>query len=364
MIDMENNLHDFIHHARQKGMDHATIRVLLLSAGWRERDIAKGLAEEGLDMAVPEPPGLGGAKEAFQYLLTFTSLGFVVGNVVYLLFAYLDVLLPDPAETNRWYLAGYQQGANRWSMAMLIVAFPLYFGCTRWIERDLQRRPERSKSPIRRWLTYLALFAAAVTMMIDGVALIYGFLQGDLTTRFLLRVLIVLVISAIVFCYYGMSLRVPEKEGIANLGRLDWSFGCVATLLVGLAVVVGFLMVESPFKARLRRFDERRIADLREIEGAIQRQVVEIGEDQKRRLKRPLPQDLEELAKIVREKEYRRELNLCDPQSGERSGYAVKGKSSYEICTEFSLDNRDEYEGGWNHPAGKHCFVVDVLKNE
>lgn len=361
---MDNNLLAFIHHARQKGMDHATIRVLLLSAGWREKDIAKGLAEEGLEMAVPEPPGLGGAKEAFQYLLTFTSLGFVVGNVVYLFFKYLDVLFPDPAETNSSYYAVYQQGGIRWSIAMLIVSFPLYFGFMHWIERDLQRSPEKSKSPIRRWLTYVALFAAAVTMMIDGVALVYGFLQGELTTRFLLKVLVVLVISAIVFFYYVMSLRIPGKEGIPYLKRLDWTFGGVSTLLVGLAIVFGFLMVESPFKARLRRFDERRIADLREIESAIQRQVVEVVDGRKRRLKRPLPQDLDELAKIVREKEYRRELNLNDPQSGEKYGYAVKGQSSYELCAEFSLDNRGEYEGEWNHPAGKHCFVVDVLKND
>ena len=66
------------------------------------------------------------------------------------------------------------------------------------------------------------------------------------------------------------------------------------------------------------------------------------GDEHKRRLKRPLPQDLDQLAKIVREKEYRRELNLHDPQSGEKYGYAVKGESSYELCAEFSLDDKDE----------------------
>jgi Domain of unknown function (DUF5671) len=361
---VESNLPDFIRHARQKGMDHATIRVLLLSAGWREKDIAKGLAEEGLDVAVPEPPSVGGAKEAFQYLLAFTSLCFVVVNVVYLFFEYLDVLLPDPVETNTWNSAEYQQGAVRWSMAMLIVAFPLYFGFTRWIERDLRCSPEKGKSAIRRWLTYLALFAAAVTMMMDGVALIFGFLQGDLTTRFLLRVLIVLLISALVFCYYLMSLRITDNVGAASGSRLDWTFGGVSAFLVGLAVVFGFLMVESPFKARLRRFDERRIADLREIESAIQRQSVEFLEYRNRRLKRALPCDLDEIARFVSHEEHRRDLNLSDPQSGEKYGYAVKGESSYEICAEFSLDNKSEFPAGWNHSAGKYCFVIDVLKND
>jgi hypothetical protein len=31
---MSGALFEFIRHARQKGMDHATIRVILLSAGW------------------------------------------------------------------------------------------------------------------------------------------------------------------------------------------------------------------------------------------------------------------------------------------------------------------------------------------
>src|SRR3954471_12032827 len=130
---MTRALLDFIRHAREKGMDHATIRILLLSAGWREKDVAKGLAEEGLDIPVPEPPGLGGAKEAFQYLLAFSALTFVVVNAILIGFRLVDWLLPDPSRTYESYEFNYHQAAIRWAMAMLIVAFPLYVASTWWI---------------------------------------------------------------------------------------------------------------------------------------------------------------------------------------------------------------------------------------
>ena len=62
---MNEEVRDFITHARKKGMDHATIRVLLLSAGWKEREIAEALSAEGLDKPIPLPPDSGGARDAF-----------------------------------------------------------------------------------------------------------------------------------------------------------------------------------------------------------------------------------------------------------------------------------------------------------
>jgi hypothetical protein len=53
----------FIDHARGKDMDHATIRMLLLSAGWKERDVAPVLSAQALEHPVPTPPDVGGARE-------------------------------------------------------------------------------------------------------------------------------------------------------------------------------------------------------------------------------------------------------------------------------------------------------------
>ena len=38
---MDEKLVQFVEHARGKGLDHAGIRQLLLSAGWKDRDITR-----------------------------------------------------------------------------------------------------------------------------------------------------------------------------------------------------------------------------------------------------------------------------------------------------------------------------------
>lgn len=368
VVRKDTKLVEFISHARQKGMDHNTIRVLLLSAGWKEREIARGLASQGLDLPVPEPPAAGGAREAFQHLTAFSALYVLVINVILILFQFLDDLLPDRAVASLAWLSEYRQGYIRWSIAMVIVAAPLFFGFSRWIGRDIHRSPERSKSPIRRWLTFLTLFAAAITMMIDGATLVYGFLQGDLTTRFLLKTLLVLGLAALVFSYYMLSLRPVE---LAPSRLVNWIFGGTAAAIMGVAVTLGFLLVESPFTARLRKFDERRIADLQAISSAIDRQVVALdsSEPQKKKLKGPLPATLVELDRFVRNTEHSGPLSLHDPQTGKAYEYAVKSESSYELGAEFSLagESRESLwtpygSREWNHPAGHYCFTIDVLK--
>jgi hypothetical protein len=362
---MDNALLEFVKHARKKGMDHATIRILLLSAGWREMDIAHALAEEGLDIPVPEPARVGGAKEAFQYLLALTALCFVVVNVLVIAFEYIDQLLPDLSENSFYNGDDFRQSTIRWSMAMLLVGFPLYLGFSRWIGIGLRNNPERSKSPIRRWLIYLALFAAAITITGDIVALVFGFLTGEMTSRLVLRVLVVFAISTLVFCYYMLSLRTDEKNYAAYMTRLDRSFGAIAFLVTLFTLSAGFGMVESPFTARLRRFDAKRVDDLRSIVDAIERQVVQT-EANKPKLKRPLPQSLDEVMQFVVEEERGLLLNLTDPQTGSTYEYAVKGDTKFELCATFSLDKKSSPRWGqgsypWGHSAGRSCFEFDVL---
>jgi hypothetical protein len=94
---MNPDLAAFLEHARSKGMDHGTIRMLLLSAGWKEKEVAKALAEHALEMPVPSPPDAGGARDAFLHLLTFAALYASAIAGVSLLFDYINRLLPDPA---------------------------------------------------------------------------------------------------------------------------------------------------------------------------------------------------------------------------------------------------------------------------
>ena len=55
MSTMDQKLDQFIDHARGKGLDYATIRQLLLSAGWKDRDVAEVFCTRDLQLPIPEP---------------------------------------------------------------------------------------------------------------------------------------------------------------------------------------------------------------------------------------------------------------------------------------------------------------------
>jgi hypothetical protein len=360
---MERSVIDFIRHARQKGMDHATIRVLLLSAGWKEKDVAQALATEGLDLPVPEPAGASSAREVFLYLLASTALYTLVISLIVLFFNYLDLLFPDPAWEKWQFSEESTRSTIRWSLVALMVSSPVFFGLARAIEGEIRRNPAKIQSAARKWLSYLTLFVASVTLMFDLGSLLYYFLEGALSTRIVLKVMALCVIVGTVFCYYFLSLRTPgEAEGVIP-SKLQRVCAPLAAVIIGTALVWGFIIVGSPFSVRLQKFDDRRVDDLRAIHGAIQRMVIEQA-DGKVKLKRTLPATLEEIAAYVRSEQNQRELKLHDPQTTEPYSYTVKGERKYELCATFALPRDHKADLFWNHPAARQCFVFDAVDDE
>lgn len=362
---MDNtSLRSFIAHARTKNMDHQTIRMLLLSAGWKDRDILEAMSEEGLGMTVPEPPDRGGAREAFFHLLAFVSLYASVVSVLVLLFQYLNRLFPDVAFDSP-YAGDWDRSMIRWFLAMLIVSFPFFAWISRRIVRDIALSPERAWSPIRRWLTYLTLFVTACVLIGDGVTLLYYLLQGEITVRFILKVLVVLLVAGLTFSYYFLSLKAPAGGGRTE--RLHRSYAIPAWILVVGTVVWGLFYTGTPFQERLRKLDDVRVQNLRDIQNEIYNIVYE-GEDRFdgpfTRLPNPLPTTLEE---VVEKARYQRP-SITDPSTGLPYGYMTDtstdpsvGFAEFRLCATFDTVRDLSYDIFWNHPAGEHCFEFDAL---
>ncbi|HEY5313870.1 MAG TPA: DUF5671 domain-containing protein [Pirellulales bacterium] len=352
----DDKLTAFIAHARGKGMDSATIRILLLSAGWKEKEVAAGIAAESLDLPVPEPTSAGGARDAFLYLLTFTALYAVVIAGIAIYFEFLNDRLRDAAWRPYYYRAALD--TVRLSLAALFVAFPLLAWLTRFLEREVRSEPEKQHRPVRKWLTYLTLFITATAILCDLIALFYNFLAGGLTSRFVLKALVLLVVAVVVFAYYLLSLRPRSEENQPATARRGLL--ALGVLLVAGAFVQGFVLAGSPQNARLTRSDESRVNDLQAIHHAIQNMVVKSGKDNVITIARPLPRTLAELAEFQATREYARKLSLADPETGVPYTYIVIGKSGYKLCARFALPRDQKYELFWNHPAGTHCFVFDA----
>lgn len=191
-------------------MDHQTIRMLLLSAGWKEKDIIEALTSESLGMQVPVPPDRGGAREAFIHVLSFASLYAMVISLIVLYFRFINETFSDIAIENRYVMDSYSD--VRWSLAVLIVTFPVFLWMTHMIHKDMKKNPEKEGSNVRRWLTYVTLFVTAIALIGDGITLVFHLLEGELSIRFLLKVLIVFIAAGMTFSYYLLSLKSSYHE--------------------------------------------------------------------------------------------------------------------------------------------------------
>ena len=76
-----------------------------------------------------------------------------------------------------------------------------------------------------------------------------------------------------------------------------------------------------------------------------------------KRIKQPLPKTLDEAA----EKDKYEKLSTRDPETGEQYGYTVVNATTIRLCATFTQARNDQQWVFWNHPAGEHCFTIDVL---
>lgn len=115
---------------------------------------------------------------------------------------------------------------------------------------------------LRRWLTYLTLFLTGIAIATDLIVLINSFLSGEITNRFVLKVVVVLVTTGLIFGYYLWDMR----YGSVSNTKVPNIFRIVAILIVVASLVTGFIVMGSPGKQRNLRLDEQKVNDLQSIQ--------------------------------------------------------------------------------------------------
>ena len=213
MASASPELEVFVRDALMRGHSRQQVSSALLAAGWNEQQISgvlDGWADVDFPLPVPRPRASLSAREAFAYLVLFSTLYFFAWNLGSLLFQLIQYALPDPADPD-WQLMRLS-GGIRWAISALVIAFPVFVFAAHRVSRDVDRHPIKRLSPVRRWLTYLTLFVAATVLIGDLTALVYNLLSGDLSLRFLLKVLVVGAIAGTVFGYYLWDLRQEDVE--------------------------------------------------------------------------------------------------------------------------------------------------------
>lgn len=250
-------LHQFVHDALRTGQSPETIRAALAKADWTVTEIDAALAawqvQDGAGV-VPRPVRAPTARDALFYALLFICFGMVAGNALALLYGQIDLWMPDPDDTQSY----YRLASLRWSMAAIIVFVPAFLLLHRADNRAAANDPARQHGLIRRWLSALALLVAVICLMGDALYLIYTWLDGQLTPRFLVKSATVALFSLLVLAYF--------RDGRTLLfGRLPLPAAAILTGLSALALGLSLWTIGGPAQGQMEQRDRWRVQDLRRL---------------------------------------------------------------------------------------------------
>lgn len=196
-------LHRFVKEALVADRSRAEIRKVLEQAGWPTNEINDALAafsDISFTPPIPVPRPQLTARDVFIYAVLFTTLTYTAIYLISLVHALLDLWMPDPTDYDHVEISAISR--MRWSIATLLVAAPVYLWMTHYIQKQISLNTTHRRSPVRKALTYLALFISGLAFLGDAIFLIFGFLQGEATLRFILKVATVAVVTSAIFIFY------------------------------------------------------------------------------------------------------------------------------------------------------------------
>lgn len=202
-----------------------------------------------------------GPKDFFLWAGAMLALYVSVFSFLALFFEYIDIAFPDALNS---YIDPYSSGI-RVAMASLIVLFPTYLVLAHFIRRDTILNPAKRGLWVRRWALVLTIFVAGATVAIDLITLINTFLNGEITTHFVLKVLIVFLVMSAALMHF-----LADLWGYWDINpRYALSVGVAAGVLVVATILSGFLIIGTPGQVRLYRFDDQKVNDMQSIQSEI-----------------------------------------------------------------------------------------------
>lgn len=291
--------------------------------------------------------GQNAPKDFFMYLLSITSLYVFIISLISLLFNYVNYVYPDTAFT---YLTSFNLQSIRWNITILSIAFPVFLYTTLAIRKDYLQYPNKLKLKVRKWLFYLTLFITAIIILSDLGTLLYYFLGGEITTRFLLKIVILFVVASSVFSFYLRELHQSWKGRQLNV----WLWIAVSTVI--LILLYGFYLAGTPGSARKAAFDTRRIRDL----NIIQTKIITYWKKTKH-----LPNSLNALTDTISGFKA-----PSDPETKISYEYKILSNNAFQLCSNFNLPSSNtevsqsvfplDDNWNWQHPAGHYCFVRTI----
>ena len=248
---------EYVATALKQGVPRAEVAAALLAAGWSEGEVEESLsrwAEGPLGIPVPTAGvarsggvSLGGVLNLALVLFFAT----ILGALVWLGIPVIAALLPDAADLS---MVQFLRDSIRWQIACLLVAVPLFL----WLDRRLLAGFAASTdgTETRRVLGNIVMFLAGLCLIGDAIYVLYRFLSGELTLRFVLQAALIAVLAGLAIAYL---------RGIGGGPRHDRTALKALVGLTVLLVALGLWVVGGPGQGRIEMRDAARLSDLRDL---------------------------------------------------------------------------------------------------
>lgn len=297
-------------------------------------------------------------KDFFLNLGAILSLYIVAVSFITFIFNVINTVFPDRQNTSY----DPYSTAIRLAVSTLIIVFPTLLFLGRLIHKNIQADPSKRDLALRKWLIYLTLFITGVTIAIDLIVLLNTFLSGEVTTRFILKVVAIFITAGLIFWYYISDLRGTYNDSPKKLHAFYW----LVSAVVLVSVVGGFVLIGSPSTQRKLKDDTQRVDDLNGIQWQVVNHYQQTGK---------LPVSLAELSDPI--SSY---MIPKDPATGEAYVYKTLMMDSqnpnptFELCATFDLKSDQPMSSAryydlskdenWAHEAGPVCFkrTIDPAK--
>ena len=144
MASGAQELETFVRAALERGSSKPEIEKALSEAGWSSEQTRSALsvfADIQFPVPVPKPRPHLSAREAFLYLVLYTTLYLTSYYLGCLLFELIDHAFPDLADTAYSWQSPTER--IRWAASSIVVAFPIFLFLSWHTYRELARDPAK-----------------------------------------------------------------------------------------------------------------------------------------------------------------------------------------------------------------------------
>ena len=276
--------------------------------------------------------------------------------VIMLAFGAITLLYPDPQ--SMYYEYQSAQSAIRFGIALLVVFFPTYVVLTRFVNK-IRRYETGTYLTLTKWLVYLSLLVGGCILLGDVVTVILAYLNGEITVRFILKAVTMLIVIGGAFFYY-----IKDAQGYWLTHEKESKLYALGTSVVVCAILVlGFSQSDSPTEIRELAADEKQTQDLMDLEWRITDHYS---------LNNALPLTTDELY-----------VGIETPQAplGRNAyKYVVVDEDTYQLCATYTFSServngntdvrpapieaiKNPYST-WDHTSGETCFERTVKKDQ